>query len=97
MNDTERAALLLHDQRQSIDRLDAILVWTLAERFKHTERVSVMKGEHNLPSADLEREVWQIERLERMAKEAGLDPVFARKFLDFIIKEVIRHHDLFQK
>ncbi len=97
MNDTERAAVLLKDQRESIDRLDAILVWTLAERFKHTEQVSVLKGEHDLPSADLVREAEQIERLGRISREAGLDPTFAKKFLDFIIKEVIRHHDLFQK
>lgn len=97
MNDTERAAVLLKDQRDSIDRLDAILVWTLAERFKHTEQVSVLKGQHGLPSADLAREAYQIARLERISTEAGLDPAFARKFLDFIIKEVIRHHDLFQK
>jgi chorismate mutase len=97
MTDTERAAALLKDQRDSIDRLDAILVWTLAERFKHTEQVSVLKGQHGLPSADPVREAWQIDRLERISKEAGLDPAFARKFLDFIIREVIRHHDLFQK
>ena len=31
-----RAADLLRGHRESIDRLDAILVFTLAERFKHT-------------------------------------------------------------
>ncbi|HRW16351.1 MAG TPA: chorismate mutase, partial [Amaricoccus sp.] len=30
---TRRAAELLHGHRDSIDRLDAILVFTLAERF----------------------------------------------------------------
>ena len=30
-----RAAEVLKDHRASIDRLDAILVYTLAERFKH--------------------------------------------------------------
>ncbi|HEX5537854.1 MAG TPA: chorismate mutase, partial [Sphingobium sp.] len=34
----------------------------------------------------------QIERLRRLAADAQLDPVFAEKFLRFIIDEVIRHH-----
>nr|MDJ0821672.1 chorismate mutase [Paracoccaceae bacterium] len=34
-----RAADLLKDHRDSIDRLDAILVYTLGERFKHTQAV----------------------------------------------------------
>jgi chorismate mutase len=28
-----------------------------------------------------------------LADEAGLDPVFAEKFLNFIIAEVIHHHE----
>ena len=32
-------------------------------------------------------------RLRALAAEAGLDPVFAEKFLDFIVEEVIRHHE----
>ena len=33
-----------------------------------------------------------VERLEDLAKRADLDPEFAKKFLAFIIDEVIRHH-----
>jgi chorismate mutase len=36
---TTRAATLLKEHRESIDRLDAILVYTLGERFKHTQAV----------------------------------------------------------
>ena len=39
-----RAADLLRGHRESIDRLDAILVFTLAERFKHTQAVGVLKA-----------------------------------------------------
>ena len=92
-----RAADLLRDHRESIDRLDAILVYTLAERFKHTKAVGKLKAEHDLPPSDPAREAQQIERLERLAKEADLDPEFARKFLNFVISEVIRHHEKFQK
>lgn len=92
-----RAAALLKDHRESIDRLDAILVFTLAERFKHTQAVGRLKAAHALPPSDPEREARQIERLQFLAQTADLDPEFARKFLNFIISEVIRHHETFQK
>ncbi|GAB1480165.1 chorismate mutase [Paracoccaceae bacterium] len=92
-----RAAELLKEHRESIDRLDAILVFTLAERFKHTQSVGRLKAEHGLPPSDPSREERQIARLERLAEEANLDPEFAKKFLNFIISEVIRHHEKLQK
>ena len=87
-----RAADLLSEHRASIDRLDAILVFTLGERFKHTQAVGKLKATHDLPPSDPAREADQIARLEDLAKEADLDPEFARKFLNFIIAEVIQHH-----
>ncbi len=92
-DDVTRAAEILGDHRDSIDRLDAILVYTLGERFKHTQAVGRLKAQHHLPPSDPAREERQIERLEWLAKEADLDPEFAKKFLNFIISEVIRHHE----
>ena len=92
-----RAQALLHDHRESIDRLDAILVYTLAERFKQTQSVGRLKAEHNLPPSDPAREANQMARLEQLSKEADLDPDLAKKFLTFIISEVIRHHEKLQK
>ncbi len=94
---TTRAAVLLSEHRASIDRLDAILVYTLGERFKHTQSVGRLKAEHDLPPSDPAREAQQIARLEQLAVEADLDPAFARKFLEFIIAEVIRHHQKHQE
>lgn len=93
----ERAADLLAVQRGHIDNLDAILVYTLAERFKATQAVGALKATHDLPPSDPAREEKQIARLQSLAEDADLDPEFAKKFLNFIISEVIRHHEQFQK
>ena len=82
----------LEQYRQSIDNIDAALIYMLAERFKVTQAVGRYKAEHTLPPADPMREERQIKRLRQLAADAQLDPVFAEKFLRFIIDEVIRHH-----
>ena len=97
MSDSARAATLLKEHRESIDRLDAILVYTLAERFKRTQAVGRLKAEHDLPPSDPDREARQMARLGELALEADLDPALAKKFLTFIISEVIRHHEKLQK
>ncbi len=73
--------------------MDAALVNILAERFRATQRVGYLKAEYQLPAADPEREAAQIKRLRALAETAQLDPEFAEKFLNFIIREVIRHHE----
>ncbi|MFF7445046.1 MULTISPECIES: chorismate mutase [unclassified Streptomyces] len=79
--------------RDSIDNIDAAVVHMLAERFKATQQVGHLKAKHQLPPADPAREARQIERLRSLAENARLDPAFAEKFLNFIIAEVIRHHE----
>ena len=96
-DETTRAAALLAEHRESIDRLDAVMIYTLAERFAQTKAVGKLKAEHALPPSDPAREQTQIARLEKLAHESGLDPEFAKKFLNFVISEVIRHHEQLQK
>ncbi len=79
--------------RASIDNLDSALICLLAERFKVTQTVGLLKADHGLPAADPDREAQQIARLRRLADEANLDPEFAEKFLNFIVSEVVRHHE----
>jgi len=84
---------VLKRYRESIDNIDAALVFMLAERFKVTQAVGRYKAEAGLPPADPGREAAQIERLRTLARSANLDPDFSEKFLRFIIDEVIRHHE----
>ncbi len=79
--------------RSSIDNIDAALIHLLAERFKATQQVGVLKAEEHLPAADPAREEQQIARLRALADASGLDPVFAEKFLAFVVAEVIHHHE----
>jgi chorismate mutase len=89
----DEAKRLLAGYRSSIDNIDAALIHMLAERFRCTKAVGVLKATYGLPPADPAREAQQIERLRRLANDAHLDPDFAEKFLNFVIREVIRHHE----
>lgn len=83
--------------RDSIDNFDAALVHILAERFRVTKAVGALKAEHDFPPSDPNREQEQIDRLRRLAERSNLDPDFAEKFLEFIIREVIQHHNSVRK
>ncbi len=78
--------------RDSIDNIDAALIYMLAERFRCTQQVGALKAAAGMPPADPQREAAQIARLRKLAETAKLDPEFAEKFLNFIVTEVIRHH-----
>ncbi len=46
-----------------------------------------------MPPSDPDREKVQIARLRALAEESHLDPAFAEKFLNFLVAEVIHHHE----
>jgi chorismate mutase len=83
----------LGDLRRSIDNIDAALIHLLAERFKNTKSVGRLKARSGMAPSDPEREKRQIDRLRKLAEDAELDPAFAEKFLEFILAEVIQHHE----
>lgn len=83
----------LDRMRASIDNLDTAIICLLAERFKVTQQVGYLKRARGLAPADPEREVQQIARLRQLAIQSNLDPEFAEKLLNFIVAEVVRHHE----
>jgi len=91
MSENEASAELTR-LRQSIDNVDAALVHILAERFKFTQEVGRLKAATGMPASDPAREAVQIARLRALAEDSHLDPAFAEKFLNFIVAEVIHHH-----
>ncbi len=86
-----------HDElgslRRSIDNIDAALIHLLAERFKSTQAVGRLKASAQMPPSDPEREKAQIARLRALAEDAHLDPAFAEKWFNFVVAEVIHHHE----
>lgn len=78
--------------RSSIDEVDAALVRLLAERFRITRDVGVLKAAHGLPPTDLVRKHQQVDAMRRLADETGLDPDFCEKFMHFVMDEVILNH-----
>lgn len=78
--------------RSSIDNIDAALINILAERFRRTQEVGRLKAAFEMPASDPDREARQIARLRQLAEEAHLDPEFAEKWFNFVVAEVIRHH-----
>ncbi|MGI8841127.1 MAG: chorismate mutase [Caulobacteraceae bacterium] len=83
----------LAELRHSIDNFDAAVLHLLAERFKCTRKVGALKARLGMDPADPVREARQIARLRSLAVTAELDPELAEKFLNFLLREVIRHHE----
>ena len=78
--------------RQSIDNVDTAIVSLLAERFKYTSQVGVLKARAGFAPADYKREDYQIERLHRIAVDAGLDPDIAEMYREFVVTEAKKRH-----
>ena len=84
--------LLLKNERSTIDRLDSVIVNALIERFEVTNRIGLIKAENNLGAYDSVRETKQIQRLNQLVKDSGLDIKFVEKVMQLITSETKKRH-----
>lgn len=90
--ENQHASATLQEYRSTIDTLDAAMVYILAERFRVTHNVGLLKMDADLPPADRERERAQLERLYGIADQAGLDRPVVDVVFPAIMAEVRRRH-----
>ena len=84
--------LLLKNERSTIDRLDAIIVHALIERFAVTKRIGLLKAENNIETYDKKREDTQVKTLEKLIKDGDLDKKFIVKLMRLITTESKKNH-----
>lgn len=87
MEDSELASL-----RVDIDDIDARIVELLAQRFKITNRVGVLKAQKKLSAIDPERESRQAQRYTELANGFGVNPQIVHDLFRGIIDEVVINH-----
>lgn len=78
--------------RQTIDNIDGAVIHLLAERFKATAAVGVLKAGAGFAPADYKREDYQIARLQRIAIDSGLDTNIAEMYREFVVTESKKRH-----
>ena len=87
--ETAQAVARIKALRQTID---SAVIALLAERFKATSQVGVLKANAGFAPEDTKREDYQIERLHRIAIDAGLDPEIAEMYREFVVTEAKKRH-----
>lgn len=83
----------LLDVREQIDAIDSKLVEILADRFKLTHQVGLLKASQDLNSVDLEREAEKLARLAELSEQHGLNPALVTELFAKIMKEVVSNHE----
>ena len=90
-------ALLLKNERSTIDRLDAIIVNALIERFSVTKRIGLLKAENNIDTYDRKREDTQVKTLEKLIEDSDLDKKFIVNLMKLITTESKKNHEQLKK
>ncbi|WEV59269.1 chorismate mutase [Bifidobacterium sp. ESL0728] len=90
--ETAQAVQRIKRLRQSIDNVDTAIVSLLAERFKYTAEVGVLKAQAGFAPEDRERENRQAKRLKEVAIDAGLDPSIEENYREFVVTEAKKRH-----
>ena len=89
--------LLLKNERSTIDRLDAIIINALIERFSVTKKIGLIKAENNIKPHDGEREQEQVKTLEKLIGDSDLDKEFIVNLMNLITTESKKKHEQIKK
>ena len=88
-----QAARQVEELRADVDTIDAAVVAMLAERFRVTHRIGLLKAQAGFASADMHRESVQIAALRDKADDYGLDPDLAEAYLHLVADTAKRDHE----
>ena len=72
----------LDELRKGIDEVDQKMIALLAQRFQYTEEVGIYKAENHFDSQDVSRENQQFQKIAKLSAQHGLNPEYARTFID---------------
>ena len=89
--------LLLKNERSTIDRLDAIIINALIERFSVTKRIGLLKAENNIEPHDREREKEQVKALEKLTVDSDISKGFIVNLMRLITTESKKKHEQIKK
>ncbi|RBP97691.1 chorismate mutase [Bifidobacterium aemilianum] len=78
--------------RASVDNIDGAILALLAERFKCTRQIGVLKAQAGFAPEDPQREQVQAVRFRAIALAAGLDPQLAEDYRRFAAEAAKRRH-----
>ncbi|MFO0547295.1 MAG: chorismate mutase [Polyangiaceae bacterium] len=85
------ATSAIEELRAQIDRLDRVVVSTLAERRRVVAELAGLKRDAGLAAVDSERERALADRWARAAEEEGLPPELAAAVLEVVLRHSRPH------
>ncbi len=83
----------LKELRERIDRVDDELLALMQHRMKISEQIGAYKKEHDITILQTERWNEILERVRKIAANAGLSQDFIKQYFDAIHMESIKHQD----
>ena len=89
-NDSPKAELV--SLRAEVDEIDQQIMLLLGVRFRCTDMIGELKRDLGMDLVDPQREEQQVERIRRLAQEAGVPPALAETILREVIDTVVDHH-----
>jgi len=89
-NDSPKAELA--SLRAEVDEIDQQIMLLLGVRFRCTDMIGELKRDLGMDLVDPQREEQQVERIRRLAQEAGVPPALGETILREVIDTVVDHH-----